>query len=145
MKPNEKISIVDQARAMYVAGDYLELRAFKKAKKKSWSVLGFNRATEDRILRVSNHKDYITETQSKVRARQRGRALFAEFPFIDYVPRMIHAIKGTTSHSVIGLMAQIKEQEKFRADPRFPIYQMVERGKRYAAIFKGIPYKPIFS
>lgn len=145
MKPNEKISIVDQARAMYVAGDYAKLCAFKKAKKKSWSVLGFDQAAEDRILKTIHSVDNLESIQSKVRARQHGRALFAKFSFIDYVPRMIHAIKGTTSHPVIGRMAEIREQEKFRADPRFPIYQMVERGKRYAAIFKGIPYKPIFS
>jgi len=44
-------TLVEQARTMYMNAEYAALRAFKKAKKKSWSTLGFDQTAEDRILK----------------------------------------------------------------------------------------------
>jgi hypothetical protein len=66
------------------------------------------------------------------------------FGLIEYVPRLIHNLMGETSHPVIAQIAQIREQEKLRADPRFPLFQMMERNKRYQKIFNGPGYGPIF-
>lgn len=62
-----------------------------------------------------------------------------------YVARTIHQIKGQVSYHILAHISEIREQEKFRADPRFPLFQIVQRHKRYAAIFKGPPYLPIFA
>lgn len=64
---------------------------------------------------------------------------------IKYTFRQIHSIKGTTSHPVIAQIAMIQRHEKFRVDPRFPLFQMMQQTKRYKAIFAGQPYLPIFS
>lgn len=64
---------------------------------------------------------------------------------IKYKFRQIHVIKGTTSHPVIAQIAMIQRHEKFRADPRFPIFQMKQSIKRYKDIFTQPPYRPIFS
>ena len=63
---------------------------------------------------------------------------------IKYTPRVVHNIMGEVSHPIIAQMAQIQEQEKFRADPRVPLFQMMERKKRYQKIFNGPGYGPIF-
>lgn len=85
--------------------------------------------------------------QMEIQKRQKGRAAFAatNLQIIKYVPREIHAIKGQSSREVLALMAMIREQEKFRSDPRFPIFQMQQRNARYKAIFQGIPFRPMFS
>jgi len=64
---------------------------------------------------------------------------------IRYTPRTIHQFMGETSHDTIAQMSAIKEQEKFRADPRFPFYQATERFKRLKKIVTGQPYQPMFS
>lgn len=61
-----------------------------------------------------------------------------------YVARSIHQIKGEVSHQILALISEIREQEKFRADPRFPLFQTMKRIKRYKEIFAGPRYLPIF-
>lgn len=46
-KPKTK---ADEARDLYVAGKLVELKAFKKAAKKSWTALGFTAAEEELIM-----------------------------------------------------------------------------------------------
>ena len=60
---------------------------------------------------------------------------------IKYTYRMIHQIMGESSHNVIAQHAAIVEQERFRADPRFPLFMAMQRNKRYQAIFNGTPYQ----
>ena len=150
-------TLVDQALAMYSAGEYEKLRAFKKAKKKSWSTLGFNAEMENRVMGLApNHLNLESSPPAPVDERilARDRAMskrrlqkFAEanLRLLKYRPREIHAIMGNASHSVIAHIASIKEQEKLRTDPRFPLYQAMQRHKRYKAVFAGKPYGPIFS
>lgn len=64
---------------------------------------------------------------------------------LKYRPRQIHQIMGEVSHHILAHISEIREQEKFRADLRFPLFQIMQRRKRYAAIFKGPPYLPIFA
>ena len=68
-----------------------------------------------------------------------------DLTLIKYVPREIHAVKGTSSHSTMAHMASVIEQEKFRSDPRFPLFQLTQRRKRLRAIINGAPYGPIFA
>lgn len=62
-----------------------------------------------------------------------------------YQPREIHAVMGTTSHPTIAQIALIQRHEEFRRDPRFPLFQIMQRIKRYKEIFAGKPYLPIFA
>ncbi len=64
---------------------------------------------------------------------------------IRYTPRLIHLLMSTASHGVMVIMGEIREQEKLRADPRFPLMQTMQRHKRYQAIFSGPTGKPIFA
>ena len=166
-------TLYDQAMELYQRQAYDALKTFKKAKKKSWSTLGINAEMEARInapikiegtvtgrlsrsepamqeLKPANTRGTAkSENQAKLmRWREAGRRRFMAVDLgssIDYTPREIHAVKGQSSHGTIAIMAEVVTQEKLRADPRFPIYQMVERKKRYDAIFRGKPYLPIFS
>lgn len=61
-----------------------------------------------------------------------------------YTPRVIHQIMGESSHNTMAHHSAIVEQEKFRADPRFSLFEAMKRNKRYQDIFNGIPYRPIF-
>jgi hypothetical protein len=63
---------------------------------------------------------------------------------LKYVPRVIHEIKGETSHNIMAHMALILRQEVFRADIRFPHFQRMERFKRMKKIMASTPYQPIF-
>jgi hypothetical protein len=145
-------TLYDQAMMMYQRQDYAKLRAFKKAKKKSWAALGINAEMEARIYAPIKVKGTVTgrlshsEPEMQEIKPKPERSLELDYTgILGYVPREIHALKGTTSHPTIALMAAVREQEKFRADPRFPLMQAVQRQKRYQAIFNGPPYQPIFS
>lgn len=70
---------------------------------------------------------------------------FENLSILKYTSRVIHQIKGESSHNAIAQMSAIQEQEKLRADPRFPLFQAMQRHKRYKAIFDGAPYQPMFS
>lgn len=97
-----------------------------------------------------NHDKKMTEPMTTVESTVTGRLKplsldNVNLKVLNYTPREIHAIKGHSSHPTMALISSIKEQEKFRADPRFPIMQMNRRQQRYAAIFSGPAGQPIFS
>ena len=186
------ITLANLARAMYMAGEYEKLRAFKKTKKKSWPVLGFN-FKEVNLIKglapnnlnlhipfqvegtVTGRSPSVPETQElpakevldtegatdKIVVSKGGRGSAkkpvalskrrllrlanANLRVLRYRGREMHALMGQTSHPVIAQMASIREQEKFRADPRFPLFQVMQRHRRYTAIFKGPTGRAIFS
>lgn len=167
-------TLADQARVLYSNGLFDELRAFKKDKKKSWSALGINAEMEARIMapppmdmrgtaktenQMKMMKAAITpinnggtvtgrfpkEEKPKPLTYAQKRFVAADISVLRYVPREIHAVKGISSHGTIAIMNQVATQEKFRADPRFPLFQAVQQQKRYHAIFRGTPYQPIFA
>ncbi len=133
-------TLVDQALAMYSKGEYTKLRAFKKTKKKSWMLLGINAEMEARVM------EEPTLSPAQTQAIKTAKLKFdrANLKVIKYVPREIHAIKGESSFATMAQMSAIREQEKFRADPRFPIFQMRQRYARLQEIFKGPAGKPLF-
>lgn len=124
-------TLSDLAMEMYQRQAYKTLKLFKKAKKKSWAALGINAEMEARIMKGGD-------------AIYGAERLPANLSNIRYMPREIHILKAQTSHNVIAHVASIREQEKFRADPRFPLFQIVQSVKRYKEIFAGRPYLPIF-
>lgn len=166
-------TLYDQAMAMYQRKEYDELKAFKKCKKKSWNTLGINPemlnlvmglapnqiiSENDRPLapivseaaaltnRSSSAKSNQRPVQKKAMSKRRLlRLANTDLRLLRYTPQQIHAIKGETSHGTIAQISAIREQEKFRADPRFPLMRAMKRIKRYKEIFAGLPYKPIFS
>ncbi len=153
-------TLYDQAMTMYQRQEYAKLRAFKTAKKKSWTALGINAEMEDRIMAPINVRGTVTgrlpvgrgvaKTENQRRmdqfyAQGRDRFTAADIGVLDYTPREIHALKGQSSHGTISIVNQVVAQEKLRSDPRFPMFQIVERVKRYKAIFSGKPYQPIFA
>jgi hypothetical protein len=163
----DTLTLAEQAQQMFERGQYAELRAFKKAKKKSWAALGLNNEMESRVMdapinvegtvtgRLSPSEPEMQEIVSKggrgsakrpgaLSKRRLLRLANANLKVLRYRPREIHAIMGQASHTLMAHIASIKEQEKFRADPRFPIFQMTQRAKRYRAIFAGPAGKPIF-
>ena len=83
--------------------------------------------------------------EPKKPTRPRIHPAISNLRIISYMPRLLHLLMGTTSHGTMAHMASIIEQEKLRADPRFPLMQMVQRNKRYKAIFDGTPYQDIFA
>lgn len=70
---------------------------------------------------------------------------FENLRILKYTPRSIHQIKGEASHGTMAQISAIREQEKMRADPRFPFMQTMQRFKKLKEILKGPPYLPIFS
>jgi len=137
-------TLSDQAVTMYQRQEYAKLQAFKKAKKKSWSALGINAEMEARIMAPINVKGTVTGRLPPKSKPE--RSLEIDYTgILRYVPREIHAVMGTVSHAVMAQISAIREQEKFRADPRFPLMQAIERQKRYHAIFRGKPYQPMFA
>lgn len=151
------------AMQLYQRQAFKSLKLFKKHKKKSWAALGINPKMEALIMKGgdtiygTNPTTIITD-DINVEGTLTGRlppekpaVTFATRRFdaadvsvLRYTPREIHRIKGQSSHGTIAVMAQVVHQEKFRADVRFPLFQIMERVKRYKAIFAGPPYQPIF-
>ncbi len=160
-------TLSEQAMEMYQRQAYNTLKLFKKTKKKSWAALGINPKMEALIMkggdtiygndpRVTIVNEPITvegtisgrlpkEKKTKPLTYPQQRFVAADISVVKYAPREIHALKGTSSHGTISIVNQVVYQEKFRADPRFSLFQIMERVKRYKAIFAGPPYQPIFA
>lgn len=159
-------TLYDQAMTMYQRQDYVKLLAFKKLKKKSWAALGINAEMEARIMNnaatIANpfkvegtvtgrlpaqvNENFPSPTGRSPMLPPKFWRLDRDMPkLLKYKPRDIHVVMAETSHGTLAQIFQIAIQEKFRADPRFPLYQMVQRAKRYKEIFTGRPYLPIFA
>ncbi len=129
-----------QAMQLYQRQAYESLKLLKKQKKKSWAALGINAEMEARIMAFTKVKGTVSG-----RLPPKRNLKLDLNNTINYVPREIHALKGTSSHGTIAIVNQVVFQEKFRTDPRFSLFQIMERVKRYKAIFAGAPFKPIFA
>lgn len=144
------------AMEMYQRKAYNTLKLFKARKKKSWAVLGINPKMKALIMKGAETiltdditvKGTITgrlPKESKPVTYATQRFVGADLSVLQYTPRDIHQLKGQSSHGSIAIVNQVVHQEKFRADVRFPLFQIMQSVKRYKAIFAGTPYKEIFA
>lgn len=148
-------TLSEQAMEMYQRKQYDKLRAFKKAKKRSWFALGINTEMQSRIKKIKGtvsgrlpaqvNSNFPPSTGRNPMLPSQSWRLDKDMPrVLKYVSRQIHQIMGEVSHPILAHISEIREQEKFRGDPRFPLFQIVQRIKRYKEIFAGRPYLPIF-
>lgn len=159
-------TLAEKALVMYQQHEYDKLKTFKKDRKKSWTALGIDAEMLAHILdchtsnaempahTVVENKPCGNEAEvvlvdevvkSKAMSKRRLlRLINVNLKVLKYRSRSIHGIMGETSHNTLALLSEILEQEKFRKDPRFPLFQVMQRYKRFQAIFKRPPYGPIF-
>lgn len=125
-------TISEQAMEMYQRKAYKTLKLFKKAKKKSWSVLGINPEMEALIMKGG---DTIYG----------NKGTFDLQNILIYKHREIDAVLGTVSYPTMAQISGIERHEKFRADPRFPLMQKMQQMKRLREILAGPAGLPIFA